>query len=73
MENKKISVEYNQLEVGRLYEVILQDCCIEGDFTSKVKEIDKDDNVLFENGVTLCYTRYGCLFYEIETENNPIF
>lgn len=61
-----------KLEIGRLYKVILSDCCIEGGFESKLIKGGEHEDLEFENGVVLS-THYGCTFEEIETEDNSIF
>jgi hypothetical protein len=60
----------DELQVGKTYEVILQDCCIEGNFTSKLIKIDEEDRIYFENGVELNSTRWGCSFEEVENNDS---
>lgn len=56
------------LVAGRVYDVELRDCCINGEFRSKLLKMD--DDLIFENGVTL--TNFdGCIFTEVDPEWDP--
>lgn len=54
------------LEVGKVYLVQMDDCCVVGDFYGRVVDLISDDGeVLFNNGVQLT-TCYGVKFFEVE-------
>ena len=68
---KTRKVEESELKVGLLYKVVIDDCCVAGEFTSKfLGEVDGE--FVFENGIKL-YMTYGCNYEEVETEENPFF
>lgn len=58
------------LEVGKIYKVDLEDCCLAFKFTSKLIKISiEDEELFFENGVviTRAYDHTG-LFNLVENE-----
>ncbi len=59
------------LEVGTVYKVELSDCCISGNFTSKLIQKETTEKsegmygeIKFENGVVL-ETWWGCRFEKV--------
>ena len=69
--NKSLNIK--DLEVGKTYLVNIEDCCVSGDFTSKLKEkkIDKwyeeYGTITFENSVFLD-TFWGCVITEAKED-----
>jgi hypothetical protein len=72
-----------KLVIGKTYKVSIDDCCVEGEFTSKLVEVfsyDDDENIIpvteieygvaliFENGVKLVAMN-GVSLKELEEEN----
>lgn len=60
------SIAVQDLKIGETYTVKFDDCCVAGEFTSKlIRKESPDDEVelAFENGVTLERT-WGCEFYQ---------
>lgn len=55
--------EPTEPEVGKVYRVTLEDCCIGGEFQSRLTFRD-EDGMVFENGVTL-HEWNGCEFEEL--------
>ena len=51
--------EPSKLEIGKKYQVVFEDCCVQGAFTATLLEkqpkIEGDEypNLLFDNGVTI--------------------
>jgi hypothetical protein len=41
------------MEIGKTYLVTIDDCCVWGEFTSKLIDINEDENYIFENGVRI--------------------
>ena len=73
-------IDSRELIIGKEYKVIFDDCCIEGNFTSKLKEFTKyydredeqleerpedDQGLIFENGVYLDNYN-GCIIEEVK-------
>lgn len=60
-------METHELEVGKVYKVYMNDCCVVGSFTAKlIEKIDEDidSKLWFENGVYLACIG-GCEFREV--------
>lgn len=60
----------NQIQKGKTYKVVLEDCCINGEFTAKVTSILRDgdyiERIAFSNGVILTEA-HAVYFEEVET------
>lgn len=66
-------------KIGSTYKVQIDDCCVKGDFTSKlvgtiIEEEDPEEvtGLIFENGVTLTLI-WGTSFTEITNESELKF
>jgi hypothetical protein len=57
-------VDENDLVVGDTYTAIWDDCCAAGTFTSRL--VEKNDKLVFANGVTLDAMGYGTQFTKVE-------
>ncbi len=52
-------------EVGRVYRVRLDDCCVQGEFFARLMD-DTDDTFAFDNGVVLTVTS-GVILTDVTT------
>lgn len=71
-ETEPETVPEDRIEVGKSYDVVFSDCCVEGSFTAKVEDLvyryewsERPVEVGFDNGVVLTET-LGVTFVLVE-------
>lgn len=58
-----------EVVVGNTYRVCIEDCCVNGEFVSKLVECNNEDMVYrFENGVSL--SGWGVILHEVDGDKD---
>lgn len=47
------------IKTGEIYKIVIEDCCVEGEFTSKVSKIELED----VEKESVMHNQYGAVFY----------
>jgi hypothetical protein len=70
-----MEIDKGKIGLNETYKVSLDDCCVKGEFTSKITLIKRDDEepeylerVEFSNGVTL--TEFNAVKFEVDREDS---